>query len=104
MASVQFSLTQQYMIKQSTMACSCTVDCGCIYWFKIDWHLQHEIVQALRHLDSLSLHSKDLVQTQVGKAVKKLRTHDSGNVRVLATKVCVGRGVPANDHTQKQIC
>eukprot|EP00892_Ulva_mutabilis_P010502 jgi/Ulvmu1/7824/UM004_0053.1 len=46
-----------------------------------------DVIKALRHLDSLSLHSKDLVQSQVGKAVKNLRRHGSKNIKVLAAKM-----------------
>lgn len=49
--------------------------------------MQNDVVRALRHLDSLILHSKDLVQSQVGRAVKKLRTHESVSIKNLASKV-----------------
>lgn len=46
-----------------------------------------DVVRALRHLDSLILHSKDLVQSQVGRAVKNLRAHQSEDIKTLACKM-----------------
>lgn len=51
--------------------------------------MQTDVVRALRHLDSLILHSKDLVQSQVGRAVKNLRAHQSEDIKTLACKVCL---------------
>jgi hypothetical protein len=46
-----------------------------------------QLLKALRTLDSLVLHSPDLVESQVGRSVKKLRKHESLQVSTLAARL-----------------
>jgi hypothetical protein len=46
-----------------------------------------EVLHALRHLDSLMLHSGELTNSQVGKSVKNLRKHSSVEVSTLSARL-----------------
>ena len=46
-----------------------------------------QLLQSLRHLDSLQLHAAELTSSQVGLSVKQLRKHDNEQVQRLATRL-----------------
>ena len=48
---------------------------------------EQQLLHALRHLDSLVLHSSELTSSQVGKSVKRLRRHTCLDVSTLAARL-----------------